>query len=126
MKRKIILFASFFGLLSACSQLSGSQPTPFPPNYLPTAVALTGRAMFATADALTAAVIPTETPLPTQTPIPPTALPTSTPTFEPGFTNFAQVRFLSPGPMSSLVSPINIQGLLGSRASNIVQMGLLG
>jgi hypothetical protein len=68
----------------------------------------------------------TETPLPTETPIPTTPLPTVTPTFEPGFTEFAQIRFISPGPMSSLVSPINLQLLLVSGESEIVRIDLLG
>jgi hypothetical protein len=85
---------------------------------------LTGQAVFATASAL--APTATETPLPTETPVPTTPLPTFTPTFEPGFTEFAQIRFLSPGPMSSLVSPINLQTLLVSGESEIVRIDLLG
>jgi len=126
MKQKIFLAVSLLGLLSACTQLAGSGPTPLPPDYLPTAVALTGQAMFATSDALTRSVLPTETPLPVDTPIPFTAEPTFTPTFEPGFTDFAQIRFLSPGPMSSLVSPVSLQVMLVAGESGIVQVDLLG
>ena len=126
MKLRHLLPASLLGLLSACSQIAGSSSTPLPPDYLPTIVALTGRAVFATADALTAAVIPTETSALTETPIPPTPQATATPTFEPGFTDFAQVRFLSPGPMSSLISPISLQVMLVSGRSAIVQVDLLG
>jgi hypothetical protein len=87
---------------------------------------LTGQAAFATASAV--APLPTQTPLPTETetPIPTTPLPTVTPTFEPGFTDFAQVRFISPGPMSSLVSPIKLQVLIVSGQSEIVRVELLG
>lgn len=126
MLHKFLLLASLFGLLSACSQLADSRPTPFPPDYLPTAVALTGQAVLGTADAMTRSVVPTETLLPTETPILPTPLSTATPTFEPGFTDFAQIRFLSPGPMSSLVSPIKLQVMLVSGDSEIVQVDLLG
>src|SRR5687768_15383149 len=126
MKYKIVVFASLLGLLSACTQLAAPGPTPFPSDYLPTAVALTGQAVFATADALTRSVIPTETLFPTETPIPSTALPTATPTFEPGFTDFAQVRFIAPGPMSSLISPISLQVMLVAGESEIVQVDLLG
>jgi hypothetical protein len=126
MKYKVVLAASLLGLLSACTQLAGSGPTPFPPDYLPTAVALTGQAMFATSDAMTRSVLPTETLLPVDTSIPSTALPTPTPTFAPGFTDFAQVRFLSPGPMSSLISPISFQVMLVAGESEIVQVDLLG
>jgi hypothetical protein len=126
MKYKIVLCASLLGLLSACTPLATSRPTPFPPDYLPTAVALTGQSVFATADALTRSVVPTETLFPTETPIPSTALPTATPTFEPGFTDFAQIRFIGPGPMSSLVSPISLQVMLVAGESEIVQVDLLG
>ncbi len=124
MKHKFLIIASILTLLSACSQSAESAPTPLPPNHISTVVALTGQAVFATASAL--APTATETPLPTETPIPTTPLPTVTPTFEPGFTEFAQIRFISPGPMSSLVSPINLQLLLVSGESEIVRIDLLG
>ena len=124
MKHKFLIIASILTLLSACSQSAESAPTPFPPNHISTVVALTGQAAFATASAL--APTPTETPLPTETPIPTTPLPTVTPTFEPGFTEFAQICFISPGPMSSLISPINLQVLLVSGESEIVRIDLLG
>ncbi len=125
MKYKIILLASFLGLLSACSQSAESALTPFPPDYLPTVVALTGQAAFAASDALTAAA-PVETALPTETPLPSIIYPTATPTIEPGFNDFAQIRFISPGPMSSLISSFNLQVLLISGESDIVQVDLLG
>jgi hypothetical protein len=126
MKFKLLLFVSLLGLLSACSQLAESAPTPLPTNSLPTVVALTGQAIFATSDALTQQVQPTETPLPTRTPIPSTALPTLTPTFAAGFSEFAQIHFLSPGPMSSIVSPIKLQTMIVAGNSRIVQFDLLG
>jgi hypothetical protein len=126
MKKQFTLLVACLGILSGCSQSSGNPPTPFPAGYLSTAVALTGQAVFATSDALTASVVPTETFTPTDTPIPPTVLPSSTPTFEPGFDQFAQIRFISPGPMSSLISPINLQVLLIAGESGIVQIDLLG
>jgi len=124
MKHKILIIASILTLLSACSQSAEAMPTPFPPNHISTVVALTGQAAFATASAL--APLPTETPQPTETSIPTTPLPTVTPTFEPGFTDFAQIRFISPGPMSSLTSPINLQVLLISGESQIARIDLLG
>ena len=125
MKQQIILLAALLGLLSACSQSARSAPTPFPPDYLPTVVALTGQAAIATTNALTAA-IPVETAIPTETLIPSTALPTATPTIAPGFNDFAQIHIISPGPMSSLVSSFNLQVLLVSGESEIVQVDLLG
>ena len=128
MKHKILIVASILTLLSACSQSvrSASTPTPLPPNSISTVVALTGQAIFATASA--SAPLPTKTPLPppTETSIPETPLPTATATFEPGFTDFAQIRFISPGPMSSLISPVNLQLLLVSGESQIVRIELLG
>ena len=126
MKKNILLLAFLLTLLSACSQSLESAPTPFPPDHLPTTVALTGQAAFATADALTPAITSTETSLPTETPIPSTAFPSATPTFAAGFTDFAEIHFLSPGPMSSLISPINLQTILIAGESEIVQVDLLG
>jgi len=98
----------------------------YPPEYIPTVVALTGQAIQATSEAMTAAVTPSQTPLPTETPIPSTALPTATPTLAPGFTEYAQIRFISPGPMSSVTSPLKMQVMLVSGRSEIVKVDLLG
>ena len=126
MKIKIIILASFLGLLAACSQPTESAPTLLPVYSLSTVVALTGQAIFATSNALTQSVPSTETPLPTRTPVPSTPQLTVTPTFVAGFTEYAQIRFLSPGPMSSVVSPIKLQLMLISGESEIVQFDLLG
>lgn len=126
MKKKIVLLASFLTLLSACSQSVESTPTVLPPDHLPTAVALTGQAAFATADALTQIVPPTLTSVPTELPIPLTEIPSPTPTFAAGFEDFAQIHFLTPGPASSLISPINLQMELVSGESEVVQVDLLG
>ena len=126
MKNKILVLAALLGLLSACSQSIESSPTPFPPDHLPTVVALTGQAAFATADALTQSVTPTIVSTSTEPPIPLTEIPSATPTFAAGFTDFAQIRFLTPGPASSLISPINLQMELVSGESEVVQVDLLG
>ncbi len=126
MKKNILLLASLLTLLSACQQSVESAPTPFPPDHIQTTVALNGQAAFATASASAPIVLPTETLLPTETPIPSTALPSATPTFAAGFTDFAEIHFLSPGPMSSLISPINLQTILIAGESEIVQVDLLG
>jgi hypothetical protein len=124
MKYKILIAVLVFLLLSACLQSAVPVYTPLPPNHISTVVVLTGQAAFATASAL--APLPTETPQPTETPLPTTPLPTATPTFEPGFTDFAQIRFISPGPMSSLTSPIKLQALIVSGESQLVRVELLG
>ena len=126
MKKNILILASLLTLLSACSQSVEPAPTPFPPDHIQTTVALTGRAVFTTASASVPIILPTEAPLPTETPLPPTALTSATPTFGAGFTDFAEIHFLSPGPMSSLVSPINLRAILIAGESEIVQVDLLG
>lgn len=126
MKKNILILASTLTLLSACSQALQSAPTPLPADHLPTAFALTGQAVFETATAEAPNLLPTKTSIPTKTPIPPTALPSPTPTFAAGFTDFAEVHFLSPGPMSSVVSPISLQVILVAGESEIIQLDLLG
>ena len=126
MKLRIIILASFLGLLSACSQPAESAPTLLPVDSLSTVVALTSQSIIATSNALTQAVPATETPIPTKTPVPSTPLPSITPTFVAGFTEFAQIHFLSPGPMSSVVSPIKLQVMLVAGESKKVQFDLLG
>jgi hypothetical protein len=124
MKYKILIVVFLLALLPACSQSAVAVSTPLPPDYILTVVALTGESAFATASAL--APPPTETATPTETPLPTTPLPSPTPTFEPGFTEFAEIRFISPGPMSSIVSPVNLQVLLVSGESQLVRVDLLG
>lgn len=109
-----------------CTQAIDSAPTPLPPDYLPTVVALTGQAAFATAESLTQAAVPTATPEPTFTPEPTVVLPSPTPTFAAGFTEFAQIHFVSPGPLSSLTSPFVLQTILVAGESEVVQVDLLG
>lgn len=126
MKLKQFFSASLLGLLTACSQLTGPTPAPIPTDSLPTVVALTGQAIFATSAAMTQQVVPTVTTPPTETPVPPTPLPSATPTFAAGFTELAQIHFLSPGPMSSLISPIKLQTMLSAGDSGKVLFDLLG
>jgi hypothetical protein len=126
MKPKILITATALLFLSACSQSAWFEPsaTPLPPNHISTVIASTGQAAFATASAMVPTA--TETPLPTQPPVALTPQPTATPTFEPGFTNFAQIRLISPGPMSILISPIKLQLIIISGESEIVRIELLG
>ena len=123
MRLRLIALASLLGLFTACSSQAVPTPTPLPPDYLPTMVALTGQAVFATAAALTPTAAPTETPLP---PVDVPDIPTPTPTLAAGFTEYAQIRFLSPGPLSSLISPFNLQTILAAGESEKVQVDLLG
>lgn len=125
MRLRLFALASLLGLLSACTFQATPAPTPLPPDYLPTIVALTGQAAFATAAALT----PSATPAPTETiqaPIATLEIPTATPTLAAGFTNYAQIRFISPGPMSSLTSPFILQANVAAGESDKIQVDLLG
>jgi hypothetical protein len=131
MKRILLLFASLLGLLAGCApQASSPVPTPYPPEYLPTVIALTAEAIAQSAsDSATATYIasiptgaPTETPAPTLTP---TAGPTNTPTAIPGH-KLAAIEIQAPGPMSKLVSPINLRMNIIAGGSGRVQIDLYG
>lgn len=131
MKLTLLLLASFLGLLAGCApQTSSPVPTPYPPEYLPTVIALTAEAIAQSAsDSATATYIasiptgmPTETPAPTLTP---TAGPTNTPTAIPGH-KLAAIEIQAPGPMSKLVSPINLRMNIIAGGSGRVQIDLYG
>jgi len=133
MKRKFFLLASLFGFLAGCSSLASPTasivPSPYPPEYLPTVIALTAESANTsgteTALALTPTELPTEisaTPFPSQTPTP---KPTSTITSIPGHA-LSAVQFISPGPMSKLVSPIQFRANVISGESQKVQVDLFG
>lgn len=71
----------------------------------------------------------TPTAAPAETPPPPVDAPeisSPTPTLAAGFTDYAQIRFISPGPLSSLTSPFNLQTILVAGESERVQVDLLG
>jgi hypothetical protein len=124
------LFIVWTILLSSCLYPGGNvPPTAYPSDYLPTVVALTGQSAYATAVARTSTFeipISTNTFVPTAEEQTSTPAPTLTPTPEPGFGNYAQIRFLSPGPMSKIISPLKLQLLIVSGEREIVQIDLLG
>jgi hypothetical protein len=123
-----IIIASLLGLLAACSPiLAPSQspaPTPYPPDYLPTVIALTADAagLYATATSLASLVDrpPTDTPEPTITP---TLQATYTATTIPGHEP-AAIEIQAPGPMSKVVSPINLRMNIVSGESEKIQIDL--
>lgn len=130
MKRTLLLLASLLGLLAGCASPASAVPTPYPPEYLPTVVALTAEAIAqaasdsATATALAAIPIesPTQTPQPTLTFTPaPTYSPTSIPLHK-----LSAIEIQAPGPMSKVVSPINMRMNIQAGASNRVQIDLYG
>ena len=114
------------------SPASSPVPTPYPPEYLPTVIALTAEAANVagteTAIAFTQISTPTKTLAPTITPEPSqtsTPLPTNTPTSIPGH-ELGAIRYISPGPMSKLVSPIQFRADVISGESQKVQVDLFG
>jgi hypothetical protein len=125
-----IIIASLLGLLAGCSHLlSPSErpaPTPYPPDYLPTVIALTAQAanVFGTATSVAsvADLPPTDTPEPTITPTPEA---TYTPTTIPGH-DPAAIEIQSPGPMSKVVSPINLRMNIVSGENEKIQIDLYG
>lgn len=130
MKRYWITFASLLGLLAGCSPLASPTqnpiPTPYPPEYLPTVIALTAESVNAsmtdTAIASMQAETPTQTPEPSITPPPmPTGTPSPIPGHQPG-----AIRFTSPGPMSKVISPIQLRMEVISGESERVQVDLYG
>jgi len=136
MKRNLIILASLLGLIAGCSPLaspaSSPVPTPYPPEYLPTVIALTANAanVFGTETAL--AVTPTSGPTQTlevtasSTPLRTPGLSfTDTPTPVPWHAAGA-VQFMSPGPMSKLVSPIQLVAKVVAGESEKVQIDLYG
>jgi hypothetical protein len=127
MKQNLILFASLLGFLVGCAAPAiPSAPTPYPPEYLPTIIALTAesanRSETETAIALTPRPSPTATPEPTLTPSPgPTSTRTSIPWHKPG-----AIRIFAPGPMSKVVSPITLRMKIVSGESEKIQIDLYG
>lgn len=133
MKRHLFLLAALLGFLAGCASPTANPiPTPYPPEYLPTVIALTAEAANVagteTALALTPVLNPTETQIPTETAIPsetPTSLPTPSPTSIPGHA-IGAVQFISPGPMSKLISPIQFRANVISGENQKVKVELFG
>jgi len=133
MKRNLLLLAALLGLVAGCAAPSASSiPTPYPPEYLPTVIALTAEAVNSAGTETVVASNPTiestETFEPTETRIPSatsTPLPTRTPTAFPVHA-IGAVQFISPGPMSKLVSPIQFRANVISGESQKVQVDLYG
>jgi hypothetical protein len=122
-KISFILFAAL--VLSGCGPASASPaPTLLPESLIPTIIAMTADSAFATAQALTPTAAPA-TPTETPTPAPTVDYPTQTFTPAP-FVPQAQIQFLSPGPMSKFVSPVQMQLMMISGESNAIQVDLFG
>ncbi|MGA7195416.1 MAG: hypothetical protein WBW94_17495 [Anaerolineales bacterium] len=127
MLRKIILLASLAGLLAGCAFQSDSPaPTSYPANYLPTVIYLTAQSIHATSIVQTAAAItPTLTPTFTPSPIPPTPTASDTPTPLPGM-SLGAIQITSPGPMSKVISPLEVHTTLVTEKNSTVEFKLFG
>jgi hypothetical protein len=127
MKQIVPLFASILGLLVACAAPTPSPiPTAYPPEYLPTVIAMTADAANAlgteVARALTPDIPPSNTPRPTLSPTPrATFTQTTIPGHEP-----AAIQIFAPGPMSKVVSPITLRMHIVAGESEKVQIDLYG
>jgi hypothetical protein len=127
MKRSFLLLASFLGLLAGCAAPTASAiPTTYPPDYLPTVIALTAESAnqmgTQVALALTPTVPPSDTPEPTLSPTPrPTFTQTTIPGHEP-----AAIQIFAPGPMSKVVSPITLRMHITVGDSGKAQIDLYG
>lgn len=133
---KRFLPAFLLGLLTGCSFLpsptSAPLPTPYPPEYLPTIIAMTAQganqAVTETAFAAAPAAEPTftlEPALPSEPVVSPTPLPTFTPTAIPEHRR-AAIQILAPGPMSKVISPIQLKMDVIAGNSSTVQIDLFG
>jgi hypothetical protein len=127
MRRNLLLLASFLGLLAGCAAPTASPiPTAYPPDYLPTVIALTADAAnhlgTEVALVLTPTLAPTDIPTPTLTPTPrPTFTQTTIPSHEQ-----AAIQIFAPGPMSKVISPINLRMNIIAGESEKVQIDLFG
>lgn len=125
----LFLIASLLGLLPACAPpVAAGAPTPYPPEYFPTVVVLTGQAAMATNLAGTPTVVATETLTPSITPTPTetyTPAPTATLTPSPAPPK-SQIRIETPGPMSKVTSPVSLRMQVVSGSSELVQVDLQG
>jgi len=119
----LLLSVASAALLAGCALPSlPSGPTAFPVDYVPTAVQLTAAAI----EAITmSAPPPTPTASATPTFLAPTVEPTLSPTPGPPVPR-AAIQVTAPGPMSKLVSPIQVKMLAVAGDSRRIEVDLLG
>ena len=124
---KLFYLVLLFTFLAACAAPTASPiPTPYPPEFLPTVIAQTADAASLagtqTAVALTPTIRPTHTRFPTFTPTTP---PSPTMTDVPWHKS-AAIEIQAPGPMSRVISPINLRMNIIAGESEKVQVDLYG
>jgi hypothetical protein len=122
-----MLIATACGMLAGCA-LPGPQPapTPFPANYLPTVIHMTAEVIKVATDAASGpTAAPTQTPTEGPTLMPPTSAASATPTAGPAIP-LAAIQIRAPGPMSRVVSPLQVQILVVAGDSKRVEVDLFG
>lgn len=125
MLRKNLTLLILAGMLAGCAPMASPAPTLLPEELVPTIIVMTAdAASTATAQAFIP-TLPADTPTPTETLLPVTPLPTLTFTPQPEIP-VAQIQFLSPGPMSRFISPVQMQLLIVAGESEVVQIDLFG
>ncbi len=127
MKLRFVIIASLLGLLASCaSPTENPIPTPYPPDYLPTVIALTADAAKSAATQSAADLLsaqpPTDIPKPTLTPRPRA---TFTATTIPSH-KLAAIEIQAPGPMSKVISPITLKMDITVGGSEKAQIDLYG
>lgn len=127
MRFRLLLSTIAAASIAGCAAPAASAvPTAIPPEHLPTAIALTAGAASTsgtqTAVAMTVEQPPSKTPEPTLTFTPQA---TFTATTIPGH-DPAAIQIFSPGPMSKVVSPIQLRMNVVAGASEQVQIDLFG
>ncbi len=123
MLRSILLATAFAGLLAGCVfPGTTTAPTAYPADYLPTVIQLTAASIGATNSA---AVTPSAMPTKEATAVPLTDAPTSTPTPAPGIP-LAAIQINAPGPMSRVVSPLELHLIAVAGSSNKIEVDLYG
>lgn len=121
------MLASLFGLLAACAAPTASPiPTAYPPDYLPTVIAMTADAASILGTQVALALTPTVDPTNTSSPtLSPTPQRTFTQTDIPWHKS-AAIEISAPGPMSKVISPITLRMNIIAGESEKVQIDLYG
>jgi len=126
MKKLYFLFLAALLTLSGCGLAGDPVSTPIPADVLPTAIYQTAVALNALASAnaptATFTASATSTPPPTDTPLPTITL---TPTGIPPAPR-ARTYVAAPGPMSKIVSPLQVRMEVVAGENHLVDIGLYG
>ena len=124
MFQRTLLIAAIPGILAGCAlPATTSAPTPYPANYIPTLVYLTAESI--NAATAFAPIPPTEMATATITPVPSMRVPTTAPAAGPGVP-LAAIQVKEPGPMSRVVSPLEVQMLAIAGDSRKIEVDLFG